>query len=250
MIDLLLDCFCGMGGVSDGFALEGFDVIGIDIVNAPKMLGYKYRFIQADILTLKGEDFRGYDVIWGSPPCRDFSTATQANKGYANRKPPNPFEGLKLINAFERFVEDAKPKIWLMENVTHLEHFYPKKPILRFFVSRKGRRTLWGNITFPMMNDIRLKRNMEFDYRNLSYFQRSAARSKIPLACSSHNAVSGFPECEIHRQKGGSRMTTVWVVRLKGASRPLRFFSKKSYDDFIDMLASLREFSVSVEELK
>jgi site-specific DNA-cytosine methylase len=25
----LLDVFCGLGGVSDGFALEGFDVLGI-----------------------------------------------------------------------------------------------------------------------------------------------------------------------------------------------------------------------------
>ncbi len=41
----MLDCFCGMGGVSDGFILEGFDVTGIDIVDAPKMLGYKHRFI-------------------------------------------------------------------------------------------------------------------------------------------------------------------------------------------------------------
>ena len=30
----MLDIGCGMGGTSDGFALEGFDVTGIDIVDA------------------------------------------------------------------------------------------------------------------------------------------------------------------------------------------------------------------------
>ena len=68
----LLDCFCGLGGVSDGFALEGFEVLGIGIINMVQ-LGYRHRFIQVDFLTLKGEDFRGYDIIWGSPPCRDFT---------------------------------------------------------------------------------------------------------------------------------------------------------------------------------
>jgi intergrase/recombinase len=164
--------------------MEGFDITGIDIVDAQVKLGYKHKFIQADILTLKGEDFRGFDVIWGSPPCRDFSTQTQANKGYPNRKPPNPEEGLKLIQCFRNFVKDAQPKIWLMENVQRLELFYPEKPILHFYVSKQGHRSLWGNINLPMMPDLRFNRNMEFDYLKLSYAQRSAARAMIPLACS------------------------------------------------------------------
>jgi DNA (cytosine-5)-methyltransferase 1 len=104
----LLDCFCGMGGVSDGFAMEGFDVTGIDIVDAPKMLGYNHKFIQADMLTLKGEDFRGFDVVWGSPPCRDFS---QIGVLYGKRwkNPPNPDDGIKTIRYFLKFVADAKP---------------------------------------------------------------------------------------------------------------------------------------------
>jgi len=180
----LLDCFCGMGGVSDGFALEGFDVTGIDIVDAPKMLGYKHRFIQADMMTLHGEDFRGYDVIWYSPPCIDFSIQSQVNKGYADRQPPNPERGLKIIEAVYRFTKNAQPKIWLMENVSRLEKFWNDKPILRFYTSRNGRRTLWGNLRFPIMFDIRPQRNMEYDYVKLSYRLRSAARAKIPLACS------------------------------------------------------------------
>lgn len=179
----MLDCFCGLGGSSDGFDREGFECIGIEI--DPKIAKlYPYKVIVADMRDLKGEDFTGYDVIWGSPPCRDFSTMTQANKGYSNRTPPNPKEGMKLIQIFERFVKDAQPKIWLMENVRRLELFYHRKSILHFYISRQGKRSLWGNITFPMMPDLRFKRNMEFDYVKLSYRMRSAARARIPLACS------------------------------------------------------------------
>jgi len=179
----MLDCFCGLGGVSDGFALEGFDVLGIDIEDMLSK-GYKHSFLRADIRDLKGEDFRGYDVIWGSPPCRDFSTQTQANKGYPNRKPPIPQEGLKLIHAFKNFVNEAQPRIWLMENVTQLEVFYKEKPIMRFLMSKRGKRTIWGNLNFPLQYDIRPQRNLEFDYVKLSYKMRSAARAKIPLPCS------------------------------------------------------------------
>jgi len=180
----MLDCFCGLGGASDGFHREGFECIGIEI--DPKIARlYPYKVIVADMRELDGKDFQGYDVIWGSPPCRDFSTQTQANKGYPNRKPPNPKEGLQIIRIFNQFVTEAQPTIWLMENVRRLEHFYERKSILHFYVSRQGKRSLWGNITFPMMPDLRFTRNMEFDYVKLNYRMRSAARAKIPLACSS-----------------------------------------------------------------
>jgi len=181
----LLDVFQGMAGVTEGFFKEGFECVGVEI--NPKIARYGKKFgdvIVADMRTLDGKNFRGFDVIWGSPPCRDFSTQTQANKGYKNRKPPNPIEGLKLIECFRKFVDDAQPRIWLMENVSNLEHYWKEKSILRFYTSRRGNRTLWGNINFPMMQDIRPQRNMEFDYVHLNYHMRSAMRSKIPLPLS------------------------------------------------------------------
>ena len=91
----MLDVFCGLGGVSDGFALEGFDVTGIDIEDMPAK-GYKHRFIHADVRDLKGKDYHGYDVIWGSPPCRDFS---QIGVLYGKRwkNPPNPQKTSKSL---------------------------------------------------------------------------------------------------------------------------------------------------------
>lgn len=179
-----LDCFCGLGGVSEGFAKEGFECLGIEI-NPKIAKKYPYDVVIADVRTLNGENFRGFDVIWGSPPCRDFSTMTQANKGYVNREPPNPQKGLTLINCFLRFVEDAQPKIWLMENVSNLEKHFNLKPILRFLVSIRGYRTLWGNLNFRgLMNDFHFNINMEYDYTKYQYSMRSALRSKIPFAWS------------------------------------------------------------------
>lgn len=176
----MLDCFCGMGGVSDGFAMEGFDVTGIDIVDAPKMLGYKHRFVQADMLMLKGEDFRGYDVIWGSPPCREFTPmVTCFGKNW--KKPPRIQDGLKLVDCFLTFIQRAEPKIWIMENHVNLAKHIHIRPQFVGKLSKGMKRAFWGNcpdFLFPMSN----KPSIWKAYNN--HKTRSWERSKIPLACS------------------------------------------------------------------
>jgi len=174
-----LDCFCGKGGVSDGFAIEGFDVIGIDIVDAPKMLGYKHKFIQADILTLKGEDFKGYDVIWGSPPCRNFTIVNDAN--WKIKK--NPHRGLILVHGFLAFVQEAKPKIWIMENVFLLaKHLKIEPKINGALIKGHKRHVFYGNFPnflLPQSESIQMELiGKSFDK------MRKWERAKIPLACS------------------------------------------------------------------
>jgi DNA (cytosine-5)-methyltransferase 1 len=194
----MLDAFCGMGGVSDGFALEGFDVTGIDIVDAPKMLGYKHRFIQADMLTLKGEDFRGYDVVWGSPPCRDFS---QIGLLYGKRwkNPPNPENGLKIVRHFLEFAKEAKPTFWVMENVANLKkHLLELQPRTEGFITYGKRHVFYGNYPlFLMPRDMRIKIRCQNkngrDQPNMKYLEptpchnraiQSGQHAKIPLVCS------------------------------------------------------------------
>ncbi len=180
----MLDCFCGLGGASNGFHEAGFDVQGIEI-NPRIAKRYPYPVLVADVLSLDPQKYRGFDVIWGSPPCRDFSTVTQANKGYPDRKPPMPEEGLKLVYGFLKFVEIAQPKIWLMENVRRLEIYYGIPPKLHFLISKMGKRSLWSNIDFPfMVMDYRPQRNMKFDYVKLGYAERSMRRAKIPTPIS------------------------------------------------------------------
>ena len=186
----LLDCFCGMGGVSDGFALEGFDVTGIDIVDAPKMLGYKHHFIQADMLSLKGEHFKGFDVIWGSPPCRDFSPLGRIYGKYW-KNPPSPEKGLEFVRAFLTFVHVAKPKIWIMENVANLKNFLPLlKPRAETIIDYGKRHVFYGNFPLFLMTRDRTRktRGRTSTGRDTSIWKDKKLGSwmsaKIPLACS------------------------------------------------------------------
>jgi site-specific DNA-cytosine methylase len=186
----LLDCCCGRGGVSDGFAKEGFDVTGIDIAEAPLYLGYKHRFIKADMLTLKGSDFMGYDVIWESPPCRDFSRMARVGSGSVRpevkglwkwKNPPDPQRGLLLVKHFLQFVEDAKPKFWILENVPYLKSFLGIKPRQVTSLTRTMKRAFWGNFPpflMPTLSAGRLKMDIQGPLR-------SWERAKIPVVCSS-----------------------------------------------------------------
>jgi len=174
----VLDLFCGLGGWSDGFNANGFECTGIDVVD----VGYPYQLILQDVRTLEPRRLKDFDVIIGSPPCRDFSVATYANKNRPGREPPDPQKGLELIYHFERIVRAAQPTFWAMENVRMLERYYDRKPIWHFYVSVRGKRSLWGNLQLPMLPDMRFKRNMERDYVKHSYPDRSVQRAKIPFA--------------------------------------------------------------------
>lgn len=181
-----LDLFCGLGGWSDGLALEGFDVLGVEI--EPKIAElYKHPCLVADVRELHGEMFQTFDFIVGSPPCRDFSILTRCGKGhirkngtyYAWKIPPNPQKGLELVNAFLRIVKEAKPKFWLMENVPQLKEYFNVKPIQISQIKKGMYRAFWGDyppFLVPMESTSRSK-NWDKGGNKL----RSWVRAKIPL---------------------------------------------------------------------
>lgn len=179
-----LSVFCGLGGDSDGFALEGFAVLGVDVEDMPSK-GYKHRFIQADIRDLRGEDFRGFDVIWGSPPCRDFTILSdkQGTKT-AWKIPKNPERGLQLVKAYLKFVEDAQPKFWLMENVFGLAKYLPELKPLAYKVKLLGgkKHILYGNAPIGLIPNQALI-PLKFIGKPFDPM-RKWLRAKIPLACS------------------------------------------------------------------
>ena len=94
----VLDLFCGLGGWSDGFFKEGFECTGVEI-NRSIAEKYPYNSICADVAKLNPEDFKGFDVIVGSPPCRNFTAGSDA--WWKIKK--DPMEGLRLINVFLNF---------------------------------------------------------------------------------------------------------------------------------------------------
>jgi hypothetical protein len=199
-----LDCFSGLGGVSEGFLSQGFHVDGIEInrevakeyyniLNAkyPGMVSVKV----ANLLNLKGKNYRDYDVIWGSPPCRNFSILAKSLGPSTWKEPPNVEQGLRLVRAFLKFVYDAKPKYWIMENVPGLSkylHFVPCKAN-SVPITRSMKRSFYGNFPyflFPMDSSkgkLSTKVNGKQSHMRINgkipKFE-SWERARIPLPCS------------------------------------------------------------------
>lgn len=98
---LCIDLFCGLGGWTEGFLSEGWDVIGFDnerhvypqvcpmckgtgvcnsipdclICNRAGTITQRYpaQLVLQDVLTLHGRQFKDIDCIVASPPCQEFS---------------------------------------------------------------------------------------------------------------------------------------------------------------------------------
>ena len=120
----VLDLFCGAGGLSLGFKMAGFDIIGgIDFDQEAldtHRLNFKegYHFC-GDISELDNEfvldNFYGkVDVIIGGPPCQGFSVANMQQKDIECD------DRNKLFYEFIRFVRLLKPKAFVMENVPQI----------------------------------------------------------------------------------------------------------------------------------
>lgn len=68
----LLDLYCCQGGASHGYALAGFEVVGVDIQPQPK---YPYDFVHSDAIAYLLRMGHTFDAIHASPPCQLHSNA-------------------------------------------------------------------------------------------------------------------------------------------------------------------------------
>ena len=179
-----LDLFCGLGGFSDGLALEGFEVLGVEI--EPKIAAlYKHPVIVADIRSLNPENFKGYDLIVGSPPCRDFARPICSVFGHRWKRPPDPAYGMVLVRAFLNFVKVAEPRFWLMENVIGLKEYLEIPPKCESYLGLYMKRALWGNFP-PFLIPMDMNKKSMFQPGSFckpvdNTWLRSWNRAKIPL---------------------------------------------------------------------
>ena len=117
----VVDLFCGIGGLSHGFLLEGFTVAaGID-TDATCSYAYERNnnnaeFLKRDIQDIQGVDLNEYfhrdepKILVGCAPCQPFSTYT--NGGEQGR--------WRLLRDFSRIIRESQPDIVSMENVPRL----------------------------------------------------------------------------------------------------------------------------------
>ncbi len=113
----VVDLFCGCGGLSKGFELAGFKIVGAFDKNAKALSCYKKNFkhrVFDQDLSDTSEAIRiitelNPGIIIGGPPCQDFSLAGKRIEG----------SRAFLTICFAEIVKGVKPNFFVMENVAH-----------------------------------------------------------------------------------------------------------------------------------
>jgi DNA (cytosine-5)-methyltransferase 1 len=115
-----IDLFCGVGGLTHGFFLEGLKVnAGIDMDLAcqyPYEVNNHAKFIQGDVSQITGNELNKIfgnskiRVLAGCAPCQPFST-------YAQKYDVKRDAKWSLLQQFSRLVKEVSPEIVTMENV-------------------------------------------------------------------------------------------------------------------------------------
>lgn len=134
----VIDLFAGVGGMSLGFEMAGFEVVlaneyDKEIAEAYVKNHPNTKMIPEDITSLSLENvfskYRGkIDVIIGGPPCQGFSQKGQRKTIHDERN--------FLFKYYVKVVELVQPKYFVMENVPNLltaEKGYFKKEIEEMF---------------------------------------------------------------------------------------------------------------------
>lgn len=141
------DLFAGVGGMSEGFRMAGFDIkfaveFDKDIAKSYKLNHPETEVLAEDVCSVDVQALHkrhpNIDVIMGGPPCQGFS---QKGKRLSLDDPRN-----YLFQQFVRFVKEFKPKYFVLENVPNIvttSNGYFKKQIVKAFEDI-GYKTTYG----------------------------------------------------------------------------------------------------------
>ncbi len=142
----VIDLFCGCGGLSEGFRLAGYNIVGGIDSNESAINTFNHNFEKAkgscfDLSIMTDEMIEEYleqlgeiDVIIGGPPCQGFSAANRYKLENEEDDPRN-----KLFFEFVKFVDFANPKAIVIENVRGIitsNNGYAKDRIYEIFNER------------------------------------------------------------------------------------------------------------------
>jgi DNA (cytosine-5)-methyltransferase 1 len=121
----VVDLFCGIGGLSQGFVMENFDVLsGYDNDVSCKYIYETNNYAEfhtEDVSKLNGEKINQefgskLKILVGCAPCQPFSSYSFKVKEKDEKK-------LNLLYSFSRLIEETQPTIVSMENVPQLVDF-------------------------------------------------------------------------------------------------------------------------------
>lgn len=143
-VPLCIDLFCGLGGWTEGFLSEGFDVIGFDIEE--HVYGehrYPAQLVIQDVRTIHGSQFKDADIIVASSPCQEFSYRAMPWKRAKALGPP--VLGMELFAQAGRIQKEACEAAgryipMIQENVRGAQPYVGKAQW------RYGSYYLWGDI--------------------------------------------------------------------------------------------------------
>ena len=172
-----VDLFCGAGGLTHGFVLEGLHVAaGIDLDPACK---YPYesnneaKFLERDISKLSVKELETLfgdaelTILAGCAPCQPFST-------YAHRYELDGKDGKwGLLYEFARLAEGASPDVITMENVPSVA----KHAVFHDFVDTLKR----------------LGYHVWFDVVDSSKYGVPQVRRRMVLLASKHGSIAMLP---------------------------------------------------------
>ena len=127
---VVVDVFCGCGGLSEGFKQAGFlPVLGIDVDECAVATYGRHndgRGWVADVTGINGKDIikrsgrKVIDVMTGGPPCQAFSTVAVAKWRSLGMPSTLNHPVNQLYKEFLRLVLEVRPKFFVMENVERM----------------------------------------------------------------------------------------------------------------------------------
>lgn len=119
---VIVDLFCGAGGMSLGFKQAGFKIAFANDIEPACIETYSFNHPELPKEYIYQEDinniiddinekirYKEVDVVIGGPPCQGFSNA---NRQRVIDDPRN-----KLYKSFVKIVDNIQPKLFVMENV-------------------------------------------------------------------------------------------------------------------------------------
>jgi DNA (cytosine-5)-methyltransferase 1 len=150
----VLDLFCGAGGFSLGFVMEGFRVLlGVDVdwtVAETYKENLKIDVLCEDIRNVHSLDLRelvdtDVDVIIASPPCEPFTGANPRREVDVLSRLYDDEVGRLFLHAI-RIIGDLRPRLFIIENVPSI-----LEPLLKEAIERELRVVGYPRIHFNVL---------------------------------------------------------------------------------------------------